>query len=104
MARAGRGEGGNELHYTAEFRKNPPHKSPARSTFSSTTIACRSSGARGRTGCGVEQIVDSAPVVSLLHAPEPLLVDSLGEVLKILDKLVPDVEQEIDVPKILRRR
>ena len=48
----------------------------------------------------VEQIVDSAPVVPLLHAPEPQLVDSAGEVLKILDKLVPDVEQVIDVPMI----
>ena len=48
----------------------------------------------------VEQIVDSAPVVPLLHAPELQLVDSVGEVLKILEKLVPDVEQVIDVPMI----
>ena len=42
----------------------------------------------------VEQIVDSAPVLPLLHAPVPQTVDSVGEV------LVPDVEQVIDVPKI----
>ena len=48
----------------------------------------------------VEQIVDSAPVLPLLHAPVPQTVDSVGEVLKILDKLVPDVEQVIDVPMI----
>ena len=36
----------------------------------------------------VEQIVDSAPVLPLLHAPVPQTVDSVGEVLKILDKLV----------------
>ena len=28
--------------------------------------------------------------------------DSVGEVLKILDKLVPDVEQVIEVPKIIQ--
>ena len=48
----------------------------------------------------VEQIVDSAPVLPLLHALVPQTVDSVGEVLKILDKLVPDVEQVIDVPMI----
>ena len=39
----------------------------------------------------VEQIVDSAPVVQLLHAPEPQLVDSVMEVRKILDNLLPYV-------------
>ena len=43
--------GGFEVHYTAKFRKHPPPRSPARSTSFSTTIASRSSGARGRTGC-----------------------------------------------------
>ena len=36
----------------------------------------------------VEQIVDSAPVVPFLHAPEPQLVDSVVEVRKILDNLL----------------
>ena len=49
----------------------------------------------------VEQIVDSAPVVPLLHAPEPQLVDSVMEVRKILN-LLPHVEQVIEVPKILQ--
>ena len=49
----------------------------------------------------VEQIVDSAPVLPLLHDPEPQLVDSVVEVRKILDNLLPDVEQVIKVPKIL---
>ena len=43
----------------------------------------------------VEQIVDSAPVLPLLHDPEPQLVDSVEEVRKILDNLLPDVEQVI---------
>ena len=52
----------------------------------------------------MEQIVDSAPVLPLLHVPVPQTVDSVdsvGEVLKILDQLVPDVEQVIVLPKIL---
>ena len=36
----------------------------------------------------VEQKVHSAPVVPLLHAPEPQLVDSVVEVRKILDNLL----------------
>ena len=47
------------------------------------------------------QIADSAPVLPLLHDPEPQLVDSMVAVRKILDNLVPDVEQVIEVPKIL---
>ena len=50
----------------------------------------------------VEQIVDIVPVVPLLHVPEPQTVDSVVEVLKILDKSLPDVEQVIEVPKILQ--
>ena len=49
----------------------------------------------------VEHIVDSAPVLPLLHDPEPQLVDLVVEVRKILDNLLPDVEQVIKVPKIL---
>ena len=50
----------------------------------------------------VEQIVDIVPVVQLLHVPVPQPVDSVVEVLKILDKSLPDVEQVIEVPKILQ--
>ena len=50
----------------------------------------------------VEQIVDIVPVVQLLHVPDPQTVDSVVEVLKILDKSLPDVEQVIEVPKILQ--
>ena len=46
----------------------------------------------------IEQIVDYVPVVPLLDAPVPQLVDKLEDVLKIVDLPVP--EQEIDVPKI----
>ena len=49
----------------------------------------------------VVQIVDSAPVLPLLHDPEPQLVDPVVEVRMILDNLLPDVEQVIKVPKIL---
>ena len=39
------------------------------------------------------------PVVQLLHVPVPQSVDYVVEVLKILDKSLPDVEQVIEVPK-----
>ena len=42
------------------------------------------------------------PVVQLLHVPVPQPVDSVVEMLKILDKSLPDVEQVIEVPKILQ--
>ena len=50
----------------------------------------------------VERIVDIVPVVQPLHVPVPQPVDSVVEVLKILDKSLPDVEQVIKVPKILQ--
>ena len=50
----------------------------------------------------VEQIVDIVPVVPHLHVPAPQTVDSVVEVLKILDKSLPDVEKVIEVPKILQ--
>ena len=50
----------------------------------------------------VEQIVDFAPVLPLLHDPVPQTVESVEEVLKIFDKLAPDVEQVVEVPKILQ--
>ena len=49
----------------------------------------------------MEQIVDTAPVVPLLHTSEPQLVGSVVEVQKIFDNLLPDVEQVIEVPKII---
>ena len=42
------------------------------------------------------------PVVQLLHVPVPQMMDSVVEVLKILDKSLPDVEQVIEVPKIFQ--
>ena len=48
----------------------------------------------------VEQIiVDIVPVVQLLHVPVPQMMDSVVEVLKILEKSLPDVAQVIEVPK-----
>ena len=47
MARAGEG-GGYEMKFTAEFQVNPPPRSPARSTSSSTTLTSgRRSESRG---------------------------------------------------------
>ena len=46
----------------------------------------------------MEQMVDAAPVVPVLHVPAPQMVDSVVEVLKILDNSLPDVEQVIEDP------
>ena len=46
-------------------------------------------------------MADGAPVLPMLDAPVPLVVEQPVEVLKILDNLLPDVEQVIEVPKII---
>ena len=102
------------MKYTATFRKHPPPRSPARGTSASTTMDSvpELGGSRPDRLAGVRpqervprrivvQIVDSAPVLPLLHDPEPQLVDPVVEVRMILDNLLPDVEQVIKVPKIL---
>ena len=48
----------------------------------------------------VEQMADSAPVLPMLDAPVPLMVEQPVQVLKFLDISLPDVEQVIEVPKI----
>ena len=101
--------GGYEKKFTAEFQKNPPPRSPARSISVPELGGSRLdrlpavSGPEERVPRRiVEQIVDIVPVVQLLHVPVPQPVDSVVEVLKILDKSFPDVEQVIEVPKILQ--
>ena len=49
----------------------------------------------------VEQMADSAPVLPMLDAPVPLVVEQPVKVLKILDNSLLDVEQVIEVPKII---
>ena len=49
----------------------------------------------------VEQMADGAPVLPMLDAPVPLVVEQPVEVLKILDNSLTDVEQVIEVPKII---
>ena len=105
---------GFEKTYTAEFWRHPPPKSLARSNFSSTTIACRSSGARGLTVSPTsarrsESRGASWSRSSTLH-PSSRFSTLLCrrrwtqwlEVLKIFDKSLPDVEQVIEVPKIIQ--
>ena len=50
----------------------------------------------------VEQMIESFVPVQVLDAPVSHQVDSVVDMLKILDKLLPDVEQVIEVPKILQ--
>ena len=48
----------------------------------------------------VEQIVDSVPGLSVLGAPVPQ-EKQLADVLMLFDTMMPDVEQVIEVPKII---
>ena len=48
----------------------------------------------------VEQIVDAVPLVPLLDDPVPQTVEQLQDVLQFFDRLMPDPEQVIEVPKI----
>ena len=52
----------------------------------------------------VEHIVDLVrvvPVVQILDAPVLQMVDQLQDITRFFDKLLPDPEQVIEVPKIL---
>ena len=49
----------------------------------------------------VEQIAVYAPLVQILDAPVPQLVEQLPDVLRFFDLLLPVPEQVIEVPKIL---
>ena len=46
-------------------------------------------------------MIESFVPVQVLDAPVSHQVDSVVDMLKILDKSLPDVEQVIEVPKIL---
>ena len=48
----------------------------------------------------VDQFVDTAPALPILHVPVPLMGEQLVEVLRFFDTLCPVAEQVIDVPKI----
>ena len=50
----------------------------------------------------MEHIIDLAPMVQILDAPVPQMVNLLVEVFRLLDTEVP--EQVIDVPKISQDR
>ena len=49
----------------------------------------------------VEQVAVYAPMVQILDAPVPQLVEQLPDVLRFFDLLLPVPEQVIEVPKIL---
>ena len=111
MARAG--EGDFELNFAAKIRRHPPPQAagtvyypmdvddvPAARGSRPDRLSDVSGPQERVPRHTVEQIVDM-PVVPLLHVPAPQTVDSVVEVLKILDKSLPDDEQVIEVPKIL---
>ena len=49
----------------------------------------------------VEQIAVYAPMVQILDAPVPQLVEQLPDILHLFDTLTPVPEQVIEVPKIV---
>ena len=82
------------MHYTAKIREHrPPGSRPDRlaDVRPQERVPRRIE----------EQIVDSVFVVPLLHTFVPQMADPLVKVLKILDNSLPDVEQVIEVPKII---
>ena len=49
----------------------------------------------------LEQIVDAVPLVQILDAPVPQMVEQLPDVLRFFDRLATVPEQAIEVPKTL---
>ena len=92
------------MHHTAKLEKNPPPRSPARGSATSTTTACRSSGVHGLTvpltsgrrrgSIGTPWKHRHLCLLPMLDAHVPLMVNQLAEFLKI------GVVQVLDVPKI----
>ena len=95
------GEWRSELNYTATIRRTPTPQGAGTEYFSLDVEDVPADGSRPdrlsavsgpqervlrRT---VEQIVDCVPVVPLLHTSEPQIVDSVVDVLKILDHSLP---------------
>ena len=102
-ARAGEEE--SETKYTAKFRTTSPPQPELFQLFEEEPGGLRPTGLVEPRGPQervprhtVEQMADVAPMVQILDAPVPQMVDQLVDVLKLFDNSVP--EQVIDVPKI----
>ena len=108
------GEEDHEMHYTATVRTHPPPQVAGTEYFELSdedVVPARGS----RPPClgeprgpqerdlprTVEQIAVCAPMVQILDAPVPQLVEHLPDVLRFFDLLLPVPEQVIEVPKIL---
>ena len=108
------GEEDHEMHYTATVRTHPPPQVAGTEYFELSdedVVPARGS----RPPClgeprgpqerdlprTVEQIAVYAPMVQILDAPVPQLVEQLPDVLRFFDLLLPVPEQVIEVPKIL---
>ena len=97
------GEEESETKYTAKFRTTPPPQPELFQLFEEEPGGLRPTGLVEPRGPQeprhtVEQMADVAPMVQILDAPVPQMVDQLVDVLKLFDNSVP--EQVIDVPKI----
>ena len=112
MARAG--EEDLELHFTAEFRTQPPHQAAGTVYFAmdvdDVPAALGSRPDRIATLSGpqerdlrrtVQQIVDAVPLVPLLDDPVPQMVEQLHDIKRFFDLLLPVPEKVIEMPRIL---
>ena len=102
------------MHYTATVRTHPPPHAagteyyelsdedvvPARGSRPPCLGEPRGPQERDQPRT-VEQVAVYAPMVQILDAPVPQLVEQLPDVLRFFDLLLPVPEQVIEVPKIL---
>ena len=105
--RAGPGRGDLELHYTATFRTHPSPQAAGTVYFPldvDDVPAAGGSWPDRLTEVRPKERVLRRPVsVPTLDVPMPQMVDQLVDILKIMAKLSPAVEEQvIDVPKIIQ--
>ena len=108
-ARAGEEE--SELHCTAKFRTTPPPQPVLFSLYDEEPSGRWPASLAEPPGPlervqrhTMEHIVDFvcfAPTLQILDAPVPQTVEQLPDILRFFDTLMPDLEQLIEVPKIL---
>ena len=108
------GEEDYEMHYTATVRTHPPSQVagteyyelsdeevvPARGSRPPCLGEPRGPQERDQPRT-VEQFAVYAPMVQILDAPVPQLVEQLPDILHFFDTLTPVPEQVIEVPKIV---
>ena len=97
------------MHCTAEIRRHPPPQRELFSLYEEEPRGGPEAFVEPRPQVRVQRhvvehitdLVRVAPVVQILDAPVPQMGEHLPGVLPFSDALMPDLEQVIEVPKIL---